>query len=325
MENEPQNDADQTQTRMGPIVDRDKMTVASGCNSASEFSEAGVVAALQSDVGQKRDHNEDGYAYCVPGSKDILDRFGTIFAVADGMGGAVGGEIASQTALETLLDSYFLPDGDDDDQPNTPDRLRSAVERANNAITRKTKADPSYQGMGTTLSAVVIRGRWAHIAQVGDSRAYLIRRRRIYQLTEDHSLIAEQVRRGLLSEEEAEGHTYRNIITRALGIEQNVEVDLFALRLLKKDTLVLCSDGLHGVVNDSQILSISDSPQPSQCCKALIEKANSEGGPDNITVGILRIARLDSSVSNNEGIAENQRLIEISGGFLDNILNRWRK
>lgn len=292
------------------------MTIASGGNSASEVSKAGLVAALQSDVGQKREHNEDGYAFCVPDSQDHLDKYGIIFAVADGMGGAAAGEVASKTALETLLDNYFQ-DEDDDEQPKTPERLRAAVEQANTAITNKTEADPSYKGMGTTLSTIVIQGRWAHIAQVGDSRAYLIRRSRIYQLTEDHSLIAEQVRRGLISEEEAEGHTYRNIITRALGIEQNVEVDLFALKLLKKDILLLCSDGLHGVLNDSEILSTVDPPQPSESCKVLIEKANSEGGPDNITVGVLRVSKLNSSVSNGNPLSEDQRIIEISGGFFD--------
>ena len=150
-----------------------------------------------------------------------------------------------------LVDKYFtVPDS------TIPERLRTGVEVANQRIYEEAEHHPEYYGMGTTVSAVLVRGDYAYVAQVGDSRVYMSRGNgSIYQLTDDHSLVAEQVRNGYITEEEARNHSLKNLITRAVGTKETINVDLFAVRLRKNDTILICSDGLCGVVNDDDIAS----------------------------------------------------------------------
>ena len=226
------------------------------------------------DTGRVRKGNEDAFL-AVDG----------LFAVADGMGGASAGEYASRMALHTLNSAYFKGPA----QP-IPTALRAAVESANEKIFEESENNPEYSGMGTTVSAVVVQGDWAYIAQVGDSRVYLLRERSgIHQLTHDHSLVAEQVRSGLISEEEARNHALKNLITRAVGIKESVRVDLFAIHLKPQDTLLICSDGLCNMVSDSDIAAALALGDLKYCTRKLVEQALEGGGIDNITAVTLRV------------------------------------
>jgi len=240
---------------------------------------------LLSDVGKKREKNEDSCIMCVPESPGMAEERGMLFAVADGMGGASAGEYASRVALHTLTNAYFKGSP----QP-VPIALRAAVESANEKVFEESEVNPLYSGMGTTVSALVVLGDWVYIAQVGDSRVYLLRERAgIHQLTHDHSLVAEQVRSGLISEEEARNHALKNLITRAVGIKDSVRVDLFALRLRQHDTLLLCSDGLCNMVDDNQIAAALALGDLKFCTRKLVEQALEGGGLDNITAVTLRV------------------------------------
>ena len=240
---------------------------------------------LLSDVGKKREKNEDSCIMCIPEPATLADERGMMFAVADGMGGASAGEYASRMALHTLNSAYFKGPA----QP-IPTALRAAVESANEKIFEESENNPEYSGMGTTVSAVVVQGDWAYIAQVGDSRVYLLRERSgIHQLTHDHSLVAEQVRSGLISEEEARNHALKNLITRAVGIKESVRVDLFAIHLKPQDTLLICSDGLCNMVSDSDIAAALALGDLKYCTRKLVEQALEGGGIDNITAVTLRV------------------------------------
>lgn len=240
---------------------------------------------LLSDVGKKREKNEDSCIMCVPEPAELASDRGMLFAVADGMGGASAGEHASRMALHLLCNTYFKG------QPQpVPIGMRTAVEAANEKIFEESEENPEYSGMGTTVSAVVVLGDWAYIAQVGDSRVYLLRERSgIHQLTHDHSLVAEQVRSGLISEEEARNHALKNLITRAVGIKETVRVDLFAVHLKLQDTLLLCSDGLCNMVSDSEIAAALALGDLKYCTRKLVEQALEAGGTDNITAVTLRV------------------------------------
>ncbi len=242
-------------------------------------------ACLCSDVGKKREKNEDSCILTVPDDPDALRDRGLLIAVADGMGGASAGEYASRMALNVLASAYYsgprLP---------IPAALRSAIEMANGRVFEEAELNPAYHGMGTTVSAVVLHGDNAYIAQVGDSRVYLLRERAgIQQLTDDHSLVAEQVRNGLISEEEARRHQLRNLITRAVGIKEQIKVDLFSIKLRAHDTLLICSDGLSNMVADDEISRTLTIGELIANTRSLIEKANRAGGTDNITAVSVRV------------------------------------
>lgn len=248
-------------------------------NYESAWHGSYLQAHLLTDLGKKRKNNEDSCILCVPQDKDMAER-GFLFAVADGMGGALAGEKASHLALETLVTEYFnAKDG------NIPLTLAKALEDANSAIYTMADENPEYTGMGTTVSAVLIIGNWAYMAQVGDSRVYLYRKSYgLKQLTEDHSLVAEQLRAGLITEEEAENHSLKNLITRAVGTDSTVEVDLFAFQIEQGDTLLICSDGLSGMVSDKEITkSFCSESNLRLMTRNLIEKALDGGGIDNAT------------------------------------------
>jgi PPM family protein phosphatase len=224
------------------------------------------------DTGQQRRHNEDAYYARTP-----------VFAVADGMGGAQAGEVASHAAVEAV--AAGLPE-----DGTAEDRLAAVVRRANEAIFRMSREDDSRAGMGTTLTAVHVGEHDVAIAHVGDSRAYRFREGELTRLTEDHSLVEEMRRRGQLTAEEADEHPQRSIITRALGPEPDVQVDTRSWAARDGDVLLLCSDGLTSMIPEAQVTEIlREATGLEQAGRALVAAANRAGGRDNITVVILRL------------------------------------
>jgi serine/threonine protein phosphatase PrpC len=242
-------------------------------------------AAQRTDVGLKRNHNEDSVAYIIPKDPAILAKKGALFLVADGMGGHAAGEVASEMAVSAISTLYYQ---DDDD--NASASLIRSIKYTNTIIFQKAMENVEHNGMGTTCVVAVLLSCTAYIANVGDSRAYLIHRGQIRQITQDHSWVAQQVRAGTMSAAEARTHEMRNMITRSLGSLPEVEVDLFSEQVEEGDTLVLCSDGLSGLVNNLEILQIVERYPPQECVYRLIERANACGGNDNITAIVIRIS-----------------------------------
>jgi PPM family protein phosphatase len=229
--------------------------------------------AAHSDTGRKRRRNEDAYVMRPP-----------LFAVADGMGGAQAGEIASRLAAEALRD-----DGGDG---SGEDRVNELVQTANRRVYERATADAAASGMGTTVTVALVGGDDVTIGHVGDSRAYLIREGELTQLTEDHSLVGELIRSGKLSPEEAESHPQRSVITRALGTDPDVDVDVFSVQTAPGDVFLLCSDGLTTMVGDGLILDVVEQHRDDldAAARALVGTANRGGGEDNITVVFFEIA-----------------------------------
>ncbi|MBV9257226.1 MAG: Stp1/IreP family PP2C-type Ser/Thr phosphatase, partial [Ktedonobacteraceae bacterium] len=240
--------------------------------------------AQLTDVGRKRPHNEDNMAYVIPKDPQVMARKGALFIVADGMGGHAAGEVASEIAVDTVSYSYYQDDGED-----VAASLLQAIRRANSLIHQRAAENMLRSGMGTTCVAAVLRGNVAYIANVGDSRAYLIRRGQTKQVSQDHSWVAEQVRAGLLTEDQARSHAQRNVITRCLGTQSEVDVDVFTEQLEEGDSFILCTDGLSGLVGDEELRTIVDQYVPQESVYHLVERANENGGPDNITAIVIRI------------------------------------
>ncbi len=262
---------------------------------------ASVKMGAKTDLGRVRDNNEDKFDFFEPEDPNVLAAKGTFYAVADGMGGHSAGQIACELALKTVLSVYYS-----DPSPDKDASLRRAVFEANGLIYDTAQAIPDRQGMGTTLTAAVLCEDTLMIAQVGDSRAYLLRGGAITQITEDHSWVAEQVRLGAMTLAEAQVSPFRNIITRSVGTAASVEPDIFTQSLQAGDTLVLCSDGLTGHVEPSEIQMIVQDHSPSAAAMALVETANERGGRDNITALVLSIRGLlpyDGSVVVSEPAA----------------------
>jgi PPM family protein phosphatase len=234
-----------------------------------------VTARGRSDVGRVRSGNEDA-----------LFLGTTLFAVADGMGGHRGGEVASATALGPLaaLDGRRFSDPDE-----ALDALSDAVVRANADVSRRSREDPELEGMGTTLTAVMIDGRDVFLVHVGDSRAYLARGDRFVQLTEDHTLVQALIDQGRITRDDVATHPHRSVITRAVGVASAVEVDTLRLTLRDGDRIVLCSDGLSGVVDDDIIARLARAEDPATAVEGLVDAANDAGGPDNVTVVVIAI------------------------------------
>lgn len=250
-----------------------------------------VVATLKfgakTDLGRVRDNNEDKFDFFEPEDPAVLATKGRFYAVADGMGGHSAGQIACELALKGVIQSYYgSPSAD------TESSLKRAVEEANALIHATAQAMPDRQGMGTTLTAAVVRDDKLVIAQVGDSRAYLLRGGAISQMTEDHSWVAEQVRMGTMTLAEAQVSPFRNIITRSMGTAPQVEPDIFTHDLQEGDTVVLCSDGLSGHLEPPEILAVAGSYSPSVAALTLIDAANARGGRDNITAVVLSVRGL---------------------------------
>lgn len=242
-----------------------------------------------SDVGMRRDHNEDSF---------LVDLDLGLFVVADGMGGHAGGEHASRLAVETIQrevrtarestgGAFERPSGIEDSP--LPDVMRQAVEAACAAIFDAAQTDTELVGMGTTVTAALMDGNHAFVAHVGDSRCYLLREGKIYQVSEDHSLVNEQIKAGAISPEEARTSRFKNIITRSVGFERTVAVDLMGIELQMGDRFVVCCDGLSNLVEDAEILAIADGPSLVESSERLVALANERGGDDNITVIVVRV------------------------------------
>jgi protein phosphatase len=252
-----------------------------------------VETAVRTDVGLQRRGNEDSSLVHEP-----------LFVVADGMGGARAGEVASQLAIDAFVEG--LPaDG-------TPEeRLSIVVQRANREIHMRSQSDAERAGMGTTVTAAYLDGDALALAHVGDSRAYLLRGGELLRLTEDHSLVEELLRGGKLTEEEAQEHPQRSVITRALGIEPIVEVDTWTYPLRPADIVLLCSDGLTSMISELQVReAIVQSPGLQSAADRLVAEANAAGGRDNITVVLFRVE--DAAREAAEGDPESDQATTIS-------------
>jgi len=240
--------------------------------------------AQLTDVGRKREHNEDNMAHVIPKDPQVMARKGALFIVADGMGGHAAGEVASEIAVDAVTNVYYQDDSDD-----AATSLLHAIKRANALIHQRAAENMLRSGMGTTCIAAVLRGSMAYIANVGDSRAYIVRGGQVRQISQDHSWVAEQVRAGLLTEEQARTHAQRNVITRCLGTQADVDIDVFPEPLEENDALILCSDGLSGYISDEAILKTVEQAEPQESVYHLIDQANENGGPDNITAIVVRV------------------------------------
>ena len=229
--------------------------------------------AGRTDAGRRRRRNEDAFI-CEP----------PLFAVADGMGGAQAGELASRLAAASVRRS-------ETGSLTGRDRVVALIDEANRMVYERAVADALLTGMGTTMTVALLEDDQVWIGHVGDSRAYLLRDGRLEQLTEDHSLVAELVRSGRLTPEEAGSHPHRSVITRALGTEPDVEVDTFGLEPRLGDVFLLCSDGLQTMVADERILEIVERHRPDldAAAKVLVDTANAAGGEDNVTVVLFEV------------------------------------
>ena len=266
---------------------------------------ASVKLGAKTDLGRVRDNNEDKFEFFEPEDPAVLAAKGCFYAVADGMGGHSAGQIACELALKTVLSVYYA-----DPSPDMAQSLRRAVAEANSLIYDTAQAIPDRQGMGTTLTAAVLCEDRLMVAQVGDSRAYLLRGGAITQITEDHSWVAEQVRLGTMTLAEAQVSPFRNIITRSVGTAAAVEPDIFTQDVQVGDIFVLCSDGLSGHLEPSDIQALVLENSPSAAATALIETANERGGRDNITALVLAVRGLApypgaSSNAPDSGAAES--------------------
>jgi protein phosphatase len=256
----------------------------------------------KSDLGKARDHNEDNFLVADLSRRDCtapvsereyeLGDRGLLLVVADGMGGAAAGELASEMATDTIykeLVGSWLREQEATGQRFAL-RLKEAVETANQQIHEYAKAHPENRGMGTTATTVGILGDHLYLTQVGDSRAYLVRDGAAHQLTKDQSLMQRLVEAGELTEEEAAQSERRNIILQALGPDAKVKVDLTHQEIRRGDTLVLCSDGLSGQVKKEEIAhQVSQTRDLQAVCDRLVALANERGGPDNITIVVARL------------------------------------
>jgi PPM family protein phosphatase len=250
----------------------------------------GIEVSSQSDIGCLRTNNEDSFGYWEPEDDGQFARKGRLAVVADGMGGYEGGQEASRLAVETMVAAYRDFGGDDPQQA-----LIEALQAAHEQIRQYSFAHPELRGMGTTCTAVAIV-RVAdtdalYYVHVGDTRLYLIRDSQINRVTRDHSYVGRLVESGMISAEEAEHHPQRNILTAALGTNPDLIMDSpgHPEPLFPEDVLLICSDGLWGQVRDAEILNAVEEKSAEQAGRELIELARARGGPDNITVEILRL------------------------------------
>src|SRR5437762_14183809 len=258
-------------------------------------------------------------AYVIPKDPQVMAKKGALFIVADGMGGHAAGEVASEIAVDTVSNMYYQDDSDE-----VASSLLRAIKRANAAIHQRAAENMLRSGMGTTCVAAILRGNGAYIANVGDSRAYLVRNNQVKQVSQDHSWVAEQVRAGLLTEDQARTHAQRNVITRCLGTQADVEIDVFPEPIEENDALVLCTDGLSGLVTDDEIRRIVNQSGPQESVYHLVERANENGGPDNITAIVVSVqevgveppnVRRPAYVGGRESDAgENTAILGLSSG-----------
>lgn len=240
-------------------------------SKAEENLPAGILSAFRTDVGKVRANNQDA---------PIVSEKLRLYGVADGMGGHKGGEVASTSARDDLLREL---------EGKTPSvaALSGAIEEVNRQIYHQQEHDDALTGMGTTLSVLWMSDNFVYIGHVGDSRVYLLRDGGFKQMTLDHSLVEQLVREGVLTEEEAQNHPMRNIITRAIGTDESVEVDVVVEERRKGDLWLACSDGLHGLVDDRQMRDALRQYAPEKAADVLLKAALDAGGRDNVTLVIV--------------------------------------
>ncbi|MDD5543601.1 MAG: Stp1/IreP family PP2C-type Ser/Thr phosphatase [Acidobacteriia bacterium] len=242
-----------------------------------------IQVAQLSHIGMHRSENQDSLAFVSPQEKPVLDSRGCLLVVADGMGGAAGGRMASQLAVTAISEIYFQ------ENHEPLESLKSAIEQANSRIFERAQSETNLNGMGTTVTAVIfVDGRYVS-GHVGDTRLYRLRSANLQRLTSDHSMVAQMVRDGILSEKEARRHPQRNILLRSVGIHPNITMDLQSDQIQAGDLYLLCTDGLHGLVEDEEIASVLSHGSPDEACTALVDLANSRGGYDNISVLVAKI------------------------------------
>ena len=246
----------------------------------------GIICAGATDIGRKRKTNQDSIC---------LDHTHHFYAVADGMGGHNGGDIASQLSVK-VMPEYFEKHAQEDPEV----LMKNMIQEVNRAILQKAEENPELHGMGTTVSAIHFKGPQLVIGNVGDSRVYMVNNHHIFQLTRDHSFVQEKLNMGIYTREEAVRDPQKNVLVRSVGFETDLLVDVFHYRICKNDIFLVCSDGLHGKVSDGDILQIvqRNISDPSRCqltdvektVQELIQQANDNGGQDNISV-IIAVAQ----------------------------------
>jgi PPM family protein phosphatase len=287
---------------MGSVRSTTELSLAG--DPAAHAAELRVEAGLATDPGCVREINEDSIRIIRPTTDDELSRRGLLAVVCDGMGGHEAGEIASRLAVEAIVQRF------EGDEGEPPPLLPRALQLANRAIFESAERNLKLRGMGTTCTALLLRGGLAYAAHVGDSRLYLIRSDEIFLMTEDHSAVMELVRRGVISREEARHHPDKNVISRALGSHREVEVASWPqpFAVLPGDAFLLCSDGLYDLVTDETILATVRGTHPQVACDRLITLAREAGGHDNISVAILTMVAQQRSTSIG---AKETRAVEI--------------
>jgi PPM family protein phosphatase len=258
-----------------------------------ETSPFSIEACFLSDAGCLRATNQDCGQLIEPIDTHRLRTKGHLAIVADGLGGHAGGETASRLAVETISRAYYEFDNASLDDPHAA--LQQAFLAANRVIHQRARTELQLYGMGTTCTALALCGQRAYCAHVGDSRLYLMRGSEIYLMSEDHSAVMDLVRRGLLRREAARHHADRNVLLRALGTRSEVTVTSWQkpFPVRAGDVFLLCSDGLYELVDDTEIMNAAAETTPSAACAALIALAKERGGHDNITVGVVRLAKED--------------------------------
>ncbi len=247
----------------------------------------GIEIANLTDVGCERPENEDYYAYAEPETDLEFQRRGRLLIVADGMGGHRGGQVASGIAVDSVRQAFL-----NEPQPSIHDLLVSGFSQAQRAILARASAQPELDGMGTTCTAAVVHQGALTYGHIGDSRLYMVRQGIATQLSEDHSLVNRLIKTGSITPEEAAVHEKRNVLTAALGMRsEQIAADFSPtpIPLQPGDVLVICSDGLHGLVNNDEIREAVDHESAYDACRTLIDLAKRRGGPDNITVQIMRL------------------------------------
>lgn len=246
-------------------------------------------AFAKTDVGRKRSHNEDAF---------LVDPSLGLFAVADGMGGHQAGEVAAARALDVIQQEManwsaildeFCREGSAEVRDVIINLIEETIQRACRAVFQDGASSPDRKGMGTTLSMVLIRGSAAFVGHVGDSRVYLLREQSVHQLTEDHSLVRELLKKGRIGLKGAKHAKFKNVITRAIGHKEHVQVDTVHLDLVAGDRLLLCSDGLHGCVPEEELARVLSTDPLAEAPGRLVNLANQHGGPDNITAVVVEI------------------------------------
>jgi PPM family protein phosphatase len=249
--------------------------------------------ATLTDVGCQRERNEDSSAYWQPDASDELERKGSLAIIADGMGGYEGGQEASHIAVQTVRDTFTKDEG-------TPQGLLvSGMKAAHERIREYARQHPKLFGMGTTCTAACVARGFLYFAHIGDSRLYLVRGGNISRLTRDHSYVGRLIESGLISASEAEAHPQRHILTAALGVgdDPNPDTPLQPLPLQNGDTLLLCTDGLWGLVNDQELRKSVSGYAPVDACRELVHLAKDRGAPDNVTLQLLRFTGNGAAVS----------------------------